>query len=335
MKRLQKPSAPSRPREAGGHTPVLVAEVVAALARPDASLVDATVGDGGHAAALLAASEPGGRLLGIDLDADALGRAARVLEPFGDRVRLVHGTFADIERLTEEHGFGPPTGVLLDLGLRTGQLGAGRGFSFHGDAPLDMRFDASGQVPLPTPQHQGLRALARRRPAYTAADVLAALSAADLAAVLAEYGDERAARRIADAIVRTRRHSALRSASALAAVVVQALPRAARHGRIHAATKTFQALRIAVNRERESLEAGLAGALRALAPGGTLAVIAYHSGEDRVVKHVFRAAAQGTYALVTKKPQTPTAVERAENPRSRSAKLRTIIRQHPTPVTTQ
>lgn len=312
------------------HTPVLVSEVVAALARPGASLVDATIGGGGHAAALLAASEPDGRLLGIDLDADALGRAARVLEPFGDRVRLVHGTFSDVERLTAEHGFGPPTGVLMDLGLRTGQLGTGRGFSFHEVAPLDMRFDASGTVPLPLPDHPALRALARRRPAFTAADVIAGLSAADLADVFTEYGDERAARRIADAIVRTRRHQELRSARALAAASVHALPPRARHGRIHAATRVFQALRIAVNRERESLEAGLTGALRVLAPDGRLAVIAYHSGEDRVVKRRFRdAAAQGDYTPVTKKPQTPSPQERAANPRSRSAKLRIIIRQHP------
>lgn len=283
------------------------------------------MGDAGHAAALLAASGPEARLLGIDLDQGALQEAARVLEPWRTQGTLVHGTFADIERLAREKGVDRATGILFDLGLRSAQLESALGFSFRGSTALDMRFDASGTVALPEPSHQGLRRLARARGAFTAADVLRFLTASELEGLLSEYGGERRARRIAEAIVTVRRRQAIATASDLVAVVVRSLPPKARHGRIHVATRTFQALRIAVNREFESLALGLQGALRLLAEGGRLAVVSYHSGEDRIVKYCFRAAAAtGAYAILTKTPVSPTGNELEENPRSRSAKLRIL-----------
>lgn len=288
-------------------------------------LVDATVGDGGHAAALLAASGPKARLLGIDLDPEALNAAGHALESFGKRARLVHGTFADVERLAKEKGFERVTGILFDLGLRSSQLDSDRGFSFRGSTALDMRFDPRGVIVLPEPSHQGLRRLAAARGTYTAVEVLRFLSARDLEDLLREYGDEPAARRIAGAIVAVRRRQALATTSDLVEIVVQALPPKARHGRIHAATRTFQALRIVVNREFESLALGLQSALRLLAPGGRIAVVSYHSGEDRIVKRFFReVASAGIFSVLTKKPLTPTAEELRENPRSRSAKLRIL-----------
>lgn len=309
----------------------------AGRARPGAVLVDAAVGDGGHAAALLTASEPDGRLLGIDLDPGALAVARTTLAPFGERVKLVQGTFADIARSATAEGFGEPTGVLFDLGLRHGQLAADRGFAFRGASALDMRFDPTGTIALPEPTHPALRRLARERGAYTAAEVLRFLSTEALADILRTYGDERFARRIANAIVATRARTPIHTTNALVSVVIRALPPRARHGRTHAATRTFQALRIAVNREWESLEAGVRGTLRILAPEGRVAVIAYHSGEDRIVKRLFReaaeprrvhgtAAATGAFALVTPHPRTPSSTERAANPRSRSAKLRVLTR---------
>lgn len=255
----------------------------------------------------------------------ALHEAGHVLEPFQERVRLVHGTFADIERHAEAQGFRQATGILFDLGLRSFQLDAAAGFSFRGSSALDMRFDPSGTVALPAPAHAGLRRLAAARGAYTAAEVLRFLPESELADVLRQYGDEPAASRIADAIVTERAHQAIVTTSDLVAIVVRALPPKLRHRRIHAATKTFQALRIAVNREFESLALGLQGALRLLASGGLVAVVSYHSGEDRIVKRLFReAATTGSYTVLTKRPVTPAESELGRNPRSRSAKLRVL-----------
>lgn len=307
------------------HAPVLREEILHFLARPDAVLVDATVGDGAHAAALLRASGPGSRLLGIDLDQGVLAVARNTLAQFGERTRLVHGTFADVARIAAAEGFPRPDGVLFDLGLHSAQLDAERGFAFRSASALDMRFDPTGTIALPMPEHQGLRRLAETRGAYTAADVLRALPEAALAELLLRYGDERFAGRIASALVTARRRTPIRTTNELVLTVVRALPPRARHGRIHAATRTFQALRMAVNREGESLRAGLRGALGLVAPTGRVAVIAYHSGEDRIVKYAFReAAARGEARLLTKTPTTPSATERAANPRSRSAKLRVL-----------
>ncbi len=317
-------SVPPAPRE---HVPVLIEEVVSFLARPNAVLVDGTLGDGGHARALLDVSPGESRLLGLDLDQDALAYARSRLAPCGDRVQLVHETFAHVAKVATREGLPPATGILFDLGMSTRHLGVERGFSFHNLGTLDMRFDASGTIPLPEPEHPGLRVLARRNPAYTAADVLAGLRAEELAELFRTYGGEHHALRIGAAIVRARSRAVVRTVPELVHVIVRALPPPARHGRIHAATRVFQALRIAVNREQETLREGLAGALSLLAPGGRLAVISFHSGEDRLVKQWFRDAAHTTRArLLTKHPIRPTPDEIQRNPWSRSAKLRVLER---------
>jgi len=288
-----------------GHEPVLRDEVMVALSpRPGAKYVDGTVGSGGHASGILELSSPDGRLLGIDLDAQALQLAHQVLAGYGGRVTLVHGSFAHLSDIAREHGFYPADGVLLDLGLSTMQLSAPeRGFSFLLDGPLDMRFDLSADT--------------------TAADLVNMLPEAELADIIYRYGEERMSRRIARAIVQAR---PLHTTAELAALITRVIRR---RGRIHPATRTFQALRIAVNNELDVLARGLMQAVDVLAPGGRLAVIAFHSLEDRVVKSYFRQEARGDASVrgpilrvMTRKPIRPSAAERERNPRSRSARLR-------------
>ncbi|MDW8403765.1 16S rRNA (cytosine(1402)-N(4))-methyltransferase RsmH [Chloroflexus sp.] len=293
------------------HTPVLLAEVVAALApRPGGRYLDATVGGGGHALAVLQAAQPGGMLLGIDADPDALAATAERLAEAGLRQQAVlrHGSFADLAALATEAGFTAVDGILFDLGVSSYQLDTPeRGFSFAADGPLDMRLD-------PT---QGL----------TAADLVNRLSERELADILFQYGEEHAARRIARAIVERRRAQPFQRTADLAAVVARAV--GGRHGRIHPATRTFQALRIAVNQELDRLAAALPQAVALLAPGGRLAVISFHSLEDRIVKQFLRAEAAGEtprLALITKKPVVASDAEVAANPRARSAKLRVAAR---------
>ncbi|WP_322512281.1 16S rRNA (cytosine(1402)-N(4))-methyltransferase RsmH [Chloroflexus sp.] len=293
------------------HTPVLLAEVVAALApRPGGRYLDATVGGGGHALAVLQAAQPGGMLLGIDADPDALAATAERLAEAGLRQQAVlrHGSFADLAALATEAGFTAVDGILFDLGVSSYQLDTPeRGFSFAADGPLDMRLD-------PT---QGL----------TAADLVNRLSERELADILFQYGEEHAARRIARAIVERRRAQPFQRTADLAAVVARAV--GGRHGRIHPATRTFQALRIAVNQELDRLAVALPQAVALLAPGGRLAVISFHSLEDRIVKQFLRTEAAGEtprLALITKKPVVASDAEVAANPRARSAKLRVAAR---------
>ena len=299
-----------------GHVPVLLSAVLEGLRpRSGMSFIDATLGAGGHAVALLEASAPDGRLLGFDRDAAALEVARRRLARFGDRVRVVHASYAQIGRLAPAHGFEAVDGILFDLGLSSLQLDdPARGFSFRFDAPLDMRFD---------PRH-----------GITAAELVNELPEERLAALLREYGEERHARRIARAIVAAR---PVRTTGRLAEVVARAVPRA-RHERIHPATRTFQALRIAVNEELEALERALPQAVELLRPGGRLAVISFHSLEDRIVKRFMRREAQDCLCppeqlvctcehvarlrVITRKPIMATEEEIAANPRARSARLR-------------
>jgi 16S rRNA (cytosine1402-N4)-methyltransferase len=287
--------------EAFRHIPVLPAEVLAGLApQSGGRYIDGTLGGGGHAAAILAASDPDGRLLGIDLDPAALAAAAETLAAYGERARLVSGNFRDIAQLAA--GFAPVDGILLDLGVSSHQLDTPeRGFSFGVDAPLDMRLDPEGPV--------------------SAADLVATLPERDLADLIYQYGEERGSRRIARLIVEARRTRPIATTGALADLVAKAL--GGRHGRIHPATRTFQALRIAVNGELESLELALPQAVELLRPGGRLAIIAFHSLEDRIVKHFLRAEAeQGRMRIITRKPLEAGETEQRANPRSRSAKLR-------------
>ncbi len=288
------------------------AEVIALLAcRPGGLYVDGTVGGGGHAAAILEASSPGGRLIGLDQDPAAIARAARVLEPFGDRVRLVHENFARLGEVLAEGGVAAVDGIVLDLGVSLDQLeSSGRGFSFRREEPLDMRMDPRGET--------------------TAADLLARLGEEDLAELFHAYGEERHARRIARAIVRERPRRPLKTTADLVRLLYAATP-GGRHGRIHPATRVFMALRIAVNRELERLEAFLDRVPGLLRPGGRVCILAFHSLEDRIVKQRFRALAgrreaPGPLAILTRRPLRPQPEEIAANPLARSARLRAAVR---------
>jgi 16S rRNA (cytosine1402-N4)-methyltransferase len=297
------------------HTPVLLEEVVQALRpHPHGVYVDATVGEGGHAEGILRASAPSGRLLGIDRDAEVLERARRRLAAFGTRVDMVHGHSAEIRPILESMQMAEVDGILLDLGVSSYQLEtAGRGFSFLREGPLDMRMDRTTEP--------------------TAATLVNTLGESDLMNVIRGYGEEHRARRIARAILRARRLAPLQTTQELAIIVTQAIPPRARPRHIHPATKTFQALRIAVNQELARLEESLSAAIACLRPGGRLCVIAYHSLEDRIVKRTMQShtssppEGSARVRLLTKKPITCTLSERQVNPRARSGKLRVLERE--------
>jgi 16S rRNA (cytosine1402-N4)-methyltransferase len=307
------------------HIPVLLHETLAGLqVRPGGKYIDGTVGAGGHAAAILAASAPDGQLLGLDRDPAALRAAGERLREFGERAWLRHGSYVAMAQAARDRKWTTVDGILLDLGLSSLQLAdPGRGFAFAADGPLDMRFDPT--EPL------------------SAADLVNGMSLDDLADVIARYGEERhfASRRIARAIVEAR---PLRTTGELAEMIARASSgRGSGRRRIHPATRTFQALRIAVNDELEQLTQALPAAVDLLAPCGRLAVISFHSLEDRIVKEFFRRQARGAaydpaqpeppeprlaaLALVTRKPIMATESEIQANPRSRSARLRIAEKQ--------
>ena len=289
------------------HEPVLVAETIALLDPARGGLfVDCTVGLGGHTRALLEAGAS--RVLGLDRDTTALVLAAESLAAWRDRVELVHSDYREIGRVLDARGVDAVDGVLADLGVSSMQFDAeGRGFSFRRDEGLDMRMD----------QTQG----------PTVADLLANVDEEELANVIYQYGEERFSRRIARGIVEARRSAPIATTGELARIVRRAVPRKG-YQRIDPATRTFQALRIWVNRELEGLDVFLIETSRRLRAGARLAVITFHSLEDRIVKHVFRALAAGEAALqvLTRKPVVPGEAEVARNPRARSAKLRAIER---------
>jgi len=291
------------------HIPVLADEVTFLLRpRRGGWVVDGTVGMGGHAERLLERAGGDSRLLGIDRDPEALARAARRLARFGARVILERGSFRHLAALAARAGVDRATSVLLDLGLSSYQLDdSGRGFSFQGDEPLDMRFDpAEGQ---------------------TAADLLGRLTADQIARLLVEYGEERHAHRIARALVEQRRRAPVRTTADLVSVVKRAVPRAAWSKRTHVATRTFQAVRMAVNDEPTALSEALPQAAALLEDGGRLGVISFHSGEDRVVKRAFRSLAGRGFVELEPSPVTAGREETTQNPRARSAKLRVLARQ--------
>jgi len=295
---------------ARAHMPVMVVEVRERLcASPPRIIVDATLGQGGHAEQLLDAA-PEARLFGIDCDDSALSTARERLARFGARVTLCHGNFAEIAGLAREHLPDGADAILADLGMSSFALdNPERGFSFRLDGPLDMRMDQSA----------GLRAY----------DIVNEEPEADLANLLHQLGEERAARKVARAIVEARRRRPIATTRELCALVEGVLG-THRRGGVHPATRTFQALRIAVNRELESLAAFLRDAPGLLRPSGCLVVIAYHSLEDRAVKERFRELERsGAFELVTRKAQRPAEGEVARNPRARSARLRTLARVAP------
>jgi len=311
------------------HTPVLGERVRVLLVPPAGvsvgpsfKVVDMTVGGGGHARLLLEATAPAGRLLGLDRDPAALAAAKAALMPFGDRATLVRAAFDAVTEVAADAGFDPADAVLMDLGVSSRQLDdPARGFSFRLGGPLDMRMDPDGPV--------------------TAADLVARLPEQELARIFRAYGEERHARRIAKRIVRAREDAPIATTAQLADLVAAAYPAKDRHtARIHPATRVFQALRMAVNDETGQLARGLESAFGILAPGGRMAVISFHSLEDRAVKRFFADLATGCVCppafpvcrcgrvpqakLLTRRAQRPAAAEVAANPRARSARLRAI-----------
>lgn len=289
------------------HEPVLVEEILFWLqCKPGGVYVDCTLGYAGLAVRILDHSAPDGILVGIDRDMTALAEARMRLGDAIARVQVRHGNFRDLKTHVADSGVRQVDGVIFDLGVSSPQLDrAERGFSFREDGPLDMRMD----------QSEG----------STAADLIRDLQETELADLIYHLGEERYARRIARAIVQARTQGVIGTTGQLVAVVKRAVPASYRHGRIHCATRTFQALRIAVNRELEVLEPALRDAVDILAPGGRVCVVSFHSLEDRIVKNTFRALASGPQAslrVLTKKPVMASEIERRRNPRSRSAKLR-------------
>ncbi len=305
--------------QAPTHEPVLIQEVVQGLAvQPGGRYVDGTVGGGGHAMAILDHASPGGQLLGIDADPEAIAIARERLSSYGDAVLLVNDNFVNLRAVCDGHGFAPVHGILLDLGLSSYQIESDtRGFSFQRDAALDMRFGPYQET--------------------TADSLVNDLPEADLAGLIWRYGEERQSRRIARRIVLDR---PIRTTLELAHTIELAV--GGRHGRIHPATKTFQALRIAVNRELEHLQRALEESLDLLGVNGRLAVISYHSLEDRIVKQFMRRESTdclcppeapvcicghtASLRLVNRKVVTPSDDEVTRNPRSRSARLRVAER---------
>jgi len=293
------------------HTPVLVDEVLK-LIKPSSGgvYVDGTLGEGGHTAALLDASAPDGIVIGFDWDDRAVDAAALRLRPYGERARLVRRSYTEMASVVKEMGLtGRINGIILDLGLSSLQLAdPERGFSFQTGGMLDMRMS--------------------RTLTQTAEALVNGLSEPDLAEIIYRYGEERHSRRVAKAIVNARKRAPIRSAEELADIVVRVVRQKGKW-RIHPATKTFQALRIAVNHELENVEQGLAAGRDILAPGGVFTVIAFHSLEDRIVKRAFKAwtSGEGNFSLLTKKPITSNEEEVFRNPRSRSARLRAVVRK--------
>ncbi len=307
------------------HVPVLADRIVALLApaldAPGSTYVDGTLGLGGHAAMVLEAC-PQARLVGIDRDPQALAVARQRLARFGDRVQLFHAVYHELPQVLAAAGLRRVQAILLDLGLSSLQIDRReRGFAYASDAPLDMRMDPEAEL--------------------TAAEIVNTWPADELARVLRVHGDERNARRIADRIVAARAEAPFTSSARLVAVIADALPAAVRNTGGHPAKRTFQALRIVVNDELASLAAVLPAALAALAPGGRMAVLAYHSGEDRLVKRAFAQVAsdrvpagvpqvpagyRAGYSLLTRGAERPEAQETEANPRAASARLRAVTR---------
>lgn len=293
--------------DAARHEPVMVEEVLALLMPARRGLfVDCTSGLGGHTAALLSAGAT--RVIGLDRDGDALAIARERLAPFADRIELVHTDYRELSKVLDQRHIDAVDGILADLGVSSMQLeGEGRGFSFRRDEPLDMRMD--------------------RTQGPTAADLIAEADETDLANAIFQYGEERRSRRVARAIVHARRNARIETTGVLADIVRRAVPTRG-YQRIDSATRTFQALRIWVNRELDGLDVFLGEAARRLLAGARFAVITFHSLEDRIVKHTFRAlaAAGDAWRVLTRKPVVPGDEEIARNPRARSAKLRAIER---------
>lgn len=295
------------------HIPVLLKEALDSLRlKSGDKIIDCTLGDGGHAEAILEATAPDGRLLGIDADPEAILRAKQYLYRFGDRAVFARSNFDQMKKIVADTSFGPAQGIIFDLGWSSTQFGErGRGFSFNkGDEPLDMRY-ATGDSEL------------------TAAALANAFSKKELEKIFREYGEEKLSREIAREIAKMRKRERIERVGQLADLVINVYRRKLKTdkkapwvGGLHPATRVFQAMRIAVNDELGALERVLPQAIDALAPGGRLAIIAFHSLEDRIVKHFFKNQKDKVIGIITKRPIVCGDAEYAENPPARSAKLR-------------
>jgi 16S rRNA (cytosine1402-N4)-methyltransferase len=294
-----------------GHTPVLLKETIAFLdLQAGDSVIDCTLGGGGHASAILEATAPNGRLLGIEWDRRTLEETRKTLERFGSRAMLVHGSYRDLDRLARSYAFPLVSGILFDLGYSSFQIDdPERGFSFRHDAPLDMRFNDENEL--------------------TAFDVVNSWSKDELVRILRDYGEERAAGRIAVAIVKERERAPISSTKQLAMVVMKA--KSGPRPKTHPATQAFQAIRIAVNDELGNVREALPKAVDLLEEGGRIAIITFHSLEDRIVKHFFQE--RSDLRIITERPVPPGEHEIESNPRSRSAKLRVAVKTTHVPKT--
>jgi len=290
------------------HVPVLQKQVIEYLnPKTNENFIDCTIGNGGHALAILEKTKPDGKILGIDWDSEIIKQLA-----LRERMVLVNDSYANLKNIIEKEKFGPVSGILFDLGMSSWHIDeSGKGFSFMRDEPLDMRY--SSQFPISNFQFSNL----------TAKKIVNEWKEEEIEKILKEYGGERFARRIAKEIVRERKTKPIKTTFQLKDVIRKAVPGKFQHGRLHYATRTFQALRIAVNDELNNLKKGLPQAVDILTRGGRLVVISFHSLEDRIVKNFFKEKTKGNIIkILTKKPIGPTEEEIKINPRSRSAKLR-------------
>lgn len=299
------------------HTPVLLKEVIEHFdPKPGQKFIDATIDGGGHALAILEKILPNGKLLGIEWDGKLLNSLKLKIEnlKLNQGVILVNDSYVNLKKIAEENDFVNIDGILFDLGISSWHIdAAGRGFSFQKDEPLDMRFAAQNEADIFEPRFSNI----------TAEEVINRWPLDDLIGIFKEYGEERFAKLIAVGIVKARKEKPIKTTFELVEIIKKSVPFWYRSGRIHFATRTFQALRIAVNHELENLEAGISQAVEVLRTGGNLGVISFHSLEDRIVKNFFRTKAkEGILKIITKKPVRAGPVETTENPRARSAKLR-------------
>lgn len=285
------------------HIPVLLNEVIKLIdPKENENYIDATLGEGGHTLALLQKTSPAGKVLGIDLDPETLEIAHRKLQAFGDRLVLVNDNFKNLEEIVENQKFKEISGIVFDFGMSSRDIDeSGRGFSFLKDEPLLMNFGSDAML--------------------TAENIINGWPEGELEKIISLYGEEKFARQIARGIIARRLVKPIKTTFDLVGVIEKATPNFYHHGKIHPATRTFQALRIAVNDELNSIQKGLEASLRVLSSGAKIAAISFHSLEDRIVKNFFRDNKK-TLKILTKKPVVPAQVEILNNPRARSAKLR-------------
>ncbi len=290
------------------HIAVLQKEVLEYLdPKPNENFIDATLGEAGHAKLILRRNNPDGKVLGIEIDPEAITELQKA--NISERLAIINSSYIKIKDIVQENNF-KPDGILFDLGMSSNQLDKGkRGFSFTRDEPLIMRYDKKIADSL------------------TAAEIVNSWTEEDIESILEEFGGERFARKIARKIVESRKIEPIYTTFQLKNIIIRAIPPRFRHSKIHAATRTFQALRIVVNNELNNLEQALYQAVEVLNPGGRIVVISFHSGEDKIVKNFIKdKSKQGVLKILTKKPITPSEEEVTNNPRSRSAKLRAALK---------